>query len=359
MIKSPIKVKLSSTVIVLLKWGVDKLPKSINKKPLKNYDYRVMLVKRSNQIKFFPSAHVFPGGAVDEHDNSKEWEQVIEKPIPSNLSIRISALREIFEETNFFLDKNEKLINDKNKPIIEKLQSDLMNKETSKTNNFLLNFIKDSGIKLKLDQLYQWARWVTPILGPKQTHRFDTYFYVIPIYQYPESCKIDGTENVEMDWLSPEEALEEHRIGNISLPPPTWFTFHQLSKCHTIDQVIELAKERDSLDILYDPIMTKPTIPSNASTNLPQERYQVLSGDYIYEQEKQKQNQQQQQSSDSSTNSNPNLNLNPNHKNRIITRSRIGDLNDQFSWIYEYQNNIPGSVDSKYDGANTILPPKL
>ncbi|KAN0038347.1 hypothetical protein ACTA71_000521 [Dictyostelium dimigraforme] len=349
MIKSPIKVKLSSTVIVLLKWGVDKIPKSINKKPLKNYDYRVMMVKRSNQIKFFPSAHVFPGGAVDENDNSKEWEEVIEKPIPSNLPIRISALREIFEETNFFLDKNDKLINDHQN--IEKLQADLMNKETSKTNNFLLNFIKESGVKLKLDQLYQWARWVTPILGPKQTHRFDTYFYITPIYQYPESCKIDGTENVEMDWLSPEEALEEHRMGKISLPPPTWLTFHQLSKCHTIDQAIELAKKRDSLNILYDPIMTKPTIPSNASTNLPQERYQVLTGDYIYEKEKEKENQQQQQQ--------PLSTINPNQKNRIITRSRIGDLNDQFSWIYEYQNNVPGSIDCQYDGANTILPPKL
>ncbi|KAK5579587.1 hypothetical protein RB653_009271 [Dictyostelium firmibasis] len=349
---TPIKVKLSSTVIVLLKWGVDKIPSSINKKPLKNYDYRVMMVKRSNNIKFFPSAHVFPGGAVDEHDNSLEWENVIEKPIPSNLPIRISALREIFEETNFFLDKNDKLI--KNSSRIENLQSDLMNKETSKINNFLLNFIKESDIKLNLSQLYQWARWVTPILGPKQTHRFDTYFYITPIYKYPESCKIDGTENVEMDWLSPEEALEEHRMGKISLPPPTWLTFHQLSKCHTIDQAIELAKKRDSLNILYDPIMTKPTIPSNASTTIPQERYQVLQGDYIYEQQ-----QQQQQQSSSSSATSTKATINPNQKNRIVTRSRTGDLNDQFSWIYEYQNTVPGSIDSQYDGANTILPPKL
>ncbi|KAN0044558.1 hypothetical protein ACTA71_006076 [Dictyostelium dimigraforme] len=354
MYQSPIKVKLSSTVIVLLKWKNSKIPKSFNKKPLKNYDYRVMMVKRSNDIKFLPLSHVFPGGAVDENDNSEEWENVIEKPIPSNLPIRISALREIFEETNFFLDKNDILINNKNKSIkttIQKLQNNLMNKETSKTNNFLLNFIKESGIKLKLDQLYQWARWITPILGPNQTHRFDTYFYITPIYQYPKSCKIDGSENIEMDWFSPEEALEEHKIGKISLPTPTWLTINQLSKCHTIDQAIELAKKRDSLNILYDPIITKPTIVSTTTNMVSQERYQVLTGDYIYEKEHQ-QNQQPFTSSSSSTTTT----INPNQKNRLITRSSIGDLNNQFSWIHEYQNNVPGSIDCQYDGANTISP---
>ncbi|EGC29985.1 hypothetical protein DICPUDRAFT_42098, partial [Dictyostelium purpureum] len=340
------KIKLASTAVVLLKWGningssLKKLD-LLNKKPLEKFDYRVMMVKRSNKIKFFPSAHVFPGGAVDQHDFKPEWSNIFEKGLNGspikNLPIKVSALREVLEETNFFLDKNRQLMDEKNLSEIESLQKNLMDREASAKTNFLFDFLNEKkekdNIVVSLNNLYQWARWVTPDLGPKQTHRFDTYFYLNPLYEYPELCKIDGTENTQLDWFSPDEALEEHRLGNISLPPPTWFTFQQLSKLYTLDEVINVAKQREEAEILYEPKMVEGITIKKFDYY---ERNQVLNGDSLFETGKEGPS-----------------------KNRIIIRSRSGSLTDQYSWYYEYLNNIPNSIDRQYNGCKTNLPSKL
>lgn len=105
-------------------------------------DYRVLMVKRSNIASFLASAFVFPGGKVDSSDFSPEWWSIFNdscslnqqqlvttirdrtkggprppiitspltmpspteqlntsSPLPPDLSLRITAIRETFEET--------------------------------------------------------------------------------------------------------------------------------------------------------------------------------------------------------------------------------------------------------------------
>lgn len=58
--------------------------------------------------------------------------------------------------------------------------------------------------------------------------RFNTFFFIGE--HLSRSVKIDQQEICDYCWLPPFEALQEHRDGKLSLPPPTFVTLHQLSK---------------------------------------------------------------------------------------------------------------------------------
>lgn len=115
---------------------------------LNNFDYNVLLLKRSKNMKSWPGLHVFPGGKLDEpYDTTYKWLDVFfdakktvtikSEPtllrrlfkgfinensignsleynnnqrtfqLPNELSYRLCAIRETFEETGKFLNKRK------------------------------------------------------------------------------------------------------------------------------------------------------------------------------------------------------------------------------------------------------------
>ena len=59
----------------------------------------VLMVRRSHKAVFMGSAHVFPGGAVDEIDSSPlARESIVWSGAPEEFRWRAAALRELFEE---------------------------------------------------------------------------------------------------------------------------------------------------------------------------------------------------------------------------------------------------------------------
>ncbi|KAF2071074.1 hypothetical protein CYY_007611 [Polysphondylium violaceum] len=338
-----LKTRLSSTVVVLLKWGNGMI------KPKHNlYDYKIMMVKRTEKIKAFPGAHVFPGGSVDQSDHDPRWNTLY--PNIKDLPSKIAALREVFEETNFILDdKLNKLLFTSKLDELDQLRKTLNgtcgvpssshDSSINNNDNVFYDFISKSSLTPTLSNLYQWARWVTPIGAMAPTHRFNTLFYIAPIETYPTNAAIDNGENVQLDWFSPDEALHQHNIGNIALPPPTWLTIQQLSHCHTIEQAVQLAKQRQEKDIPYEPKLIKPTISaSNLTSDSSHVSYQlqVLKGDILFD--------------------NPKIDIDTiGPKNRIVTYSRSGNLANHKTWYYSYQNTVPKDMDELYNNSKSNL----
>jgi 8-oxo-dGTP pyrophosphatase MutT (NUDIX family) len=132
----------------------------------------VLLVRRSPDASFMPGVWVFPGGVVeaDESVAPGAEEAAADR---EELSHRACALRELREE---------------------------------------------AGIELPVEaELRPWSRWITPEIVPV---RFDTRFYVAlaPPHSPPRP---DGAETTEAAWISPREALDRHRQGELSLVFPT------------------------------------------------------------------------------------------------------------------------------------------
>lgn len=96
------------------------------------FNYKILTLKRSSNSSFMPDVHVFPGGTVEKADSVQDWMHLFEScginknkfdvfnkstnkaPIFENpttdgisktISLRISAIRETFEESGILICK--------------------------------------------------------------------------------------------------------------------------------------------------------------------------------------------------------------------------------------------------------------
>jgi 8-oxo-dGTP pyrophosphatase MutT (NUDIX family) len=145
---------------------------------------QVLLVQRNPEARFMPGVWVFPGGAVDAADGDGERAH------------RAAAVRELAEE---------------------------------------------AGIELDPGELVAYSRWITPRVVPI---RFDTRFYLAlaPAHSPP---KPDGSETVDADWFHPQDALDRHRAGELSLVFPTIKHLESLVGFENAAEALEAAGRRE------------------------------------------------------------------------------------------------------------------
>lgn len=135
-------------------------------------DIEVLMVRRGHKASFMANSYVFPGGRVDPADAL---------PDPA-LATRRCAARELAEEAGLH--------------------------------------VGDLGPA----ELVYFAQWVTPTHEPK---RFDTAFFLwaMPPGQTPV---VDAREVFDLQWLTPQAALQRYAEGALNLPPPTVCTLEDL-----------------------------------------------------------------------------------------------------------------------------------
>jgi hypothetical protein len=99
-----------------------------------------------------------------------------------------------------------------------------------------------------VDQLLAFSRWITP---PHMRYRYDTNFYLCELQRNRtehtpvdascsrrEAAAVDHQEVVELEWLTPLDALRRHANHSLQLSPPTWVTLCQLSAYHNLDHLL-------------------------------------------------------------------------------------------------------------------------
>ncbi len=165
----------------------------------------VLMLRRNSKIAF-GGMWVFPGGRVDDHE-------VVAGDVEA--SARAAAVREVEEE---------------------------------------------AGLQLSAERLVPWSYWVPPpmpsmtLKGPRR--RFSTWFFAAPA---PDGAvAIDYGEIHEDRWLSPHEALDQHRERQIELAPPTWITLRQLTEHSTVDAAMAWAATAPSEEFRTKPIGKDP-----------------------------------------------------------------------------------------------------
>jgi len=141
-------------------------------------DGEILLVQRSSRLDFHGGAWVFPGGRVDAHEEAAAAGDALD-------AARAAAVREVMEET---------------------------------------------GLSVAASTLVTISRWTTPIQAPK---RFLTWFFLAPVDVHAEA-RVDGREIVASRWVSPAAAIDEHRAGQLDIPPPTFVTLTSLTNVRSL-----------------------------------------------------------------------------------------------------------------------------
>uniref|UniRef100_UPI00358F3AB2 acyl-coenzyme A diphosphatase NUDT19 isoform X1 n=1 Tax=Myxine glutinosa TaxID=7769 RepID=UPI00358F3AB2 len=242
------------------------------------FDYRVLLLRRSNRSSFMPGAMVFPGGLVDEADFSAAWKPLLSRAcdsskcqqnfglpptqwkqdraplftrdrsvgLPAEVAFRICAIRETFEESGVLLTIPME------DPLMDNCHNDFP-KDVAKMDrwrqliwddatNFArmcttLNCVPD------IWALHEWSDWLTPAYYPVSPNRYDTVFFITCLKNLPSAVQ-DNTETFLVEWLLPTVALSRFESASLWLPRPQIYELSRLCRIPSLELLQNFSKKR-------------------------------------------------------------------------------------------------------------------
>ena len=214
----------------------------------------VLMMQRNLHSGFVPGHHVFPGGAVDEHDGSEEVgalcaglddqsaSAILGVP-RGGLAYWVAAIREAFEEAGLLLAYGA------GGAIIELMQSQAVarfsayRRAVDEGIRTFADVLGEEQLRLATDRLVYFAHWITPI---GRSRRYDTRFFIAEAARSQEALS-DRRETIDHVWITPGAALDKERRGEFEMRLPTVRTlelFAQFDRTATL-----IAAMRDSRDI--------------------------------------------------------------------------------------------------------------
>ena len=180
---------------------------------LRRNTFELLLMRRTEKSTFVPGAWVFPGGTVEEQDRVDDDEL---------MTARRCAVRELFEESGILLSR----VTPDPELLAEKRRA-LLNHSTSFA-------AIEKELPLQYEELVWTARWITPLGVPK---RFDTWFFLAAVDD-DTAAEADQIEGTELLWIRPQEALDRHRSGALSMVFPTLKNLEALLPFSSVDELL-------------------------------------------------------------------------------------------------------------------------
>ena len=190
-------------------------------------ELEVLMVQRSNSG-MFANALVFPGGMLEEDDEAADWLPRLKghaELTAFERSLRISAIREVWEETGILLcdpDGACPAAQPSNEP------------------GAFRQIVEQFDLTLDLSAVQPFSNWITPPGAPK---RYDTHFFLAQFHGKAEGAS-DGVETTHLKWLCPNGLLERHDREEIDLLLPTLGNLQLLTRSESPASAIREAGER-------------------------------------------------------------------------------------------------------------------
>lgn len=184
---------------------------------LRDGPVEVLMIRRNGNSSFVPNAWVFPGGGAEEIDAALANEY---GDGSLQTTMRLTAVRETFEETGVWLGDALEDPEPKRRRLLAGSMTfrDLLHESPP-----------------QLEPLVWTSRWVTPVGMPK---RFDTFFFLARVSRDVVATP-EEQEAVEVLWISPEEAVERHKAGELQMVFPTWKNLEAISGFATVDELLD------------------------------------------------------------------------------------------------------------------------
>ena len=210
----------------------------------------VFMLRRNLRSDFVGGAYVFPGGAVDAPDRHGDLEPWCRGRTDLDASTRlgvasgglgfwVAAIRESFEESGYLLayDPDGDLVSLTEPSISSRFVEH--RRAVDGGQRSLVEVCRAEDLRLAVDNMWYFGHWITPEGAPR---RYDTRFFLAaaPPAQTPVH---DDREVIDNIWIRPEEALDRHRRGDLSMLPPTVASLRALLPSATAGEALAAAAE--------------------------------------------------------------------------------------------------------------------
>jgi len=237
--------------------------------------FEVLMVKRHQQIDFASGALVFPGGKTHAGDDDPAWEGHVSGWShfdAEQRGLRIAAIREAFEEAGILLAERTD-----GSPFAEACDP-AVREAVDRGERAFLDVVRELGVRLSLDALTVFARWITPTMMPK---RFDTWFYVVRA-PADQVAACDGRETVDAEWIAPSEVLRLADAGERTVIFPTRMNVKLLAEANSAADAVARAAARPLVTVLPEvksgPDGRRLVLPPDAGYGVVEERMDRVMG---------------------------------------------------------------------------------
>lgn len=178
---------------------------------LKNSE--VFLAKRNPKVSFLGGWHAFPGGKIDTGDAEIEVRNCKDKDLAKFIAC---AVRETFEETGILLVRNgDKMTKGQRNSLLD----DLMSGRSS-----FAEILAHWELWIDAEDFSYTGFWTTPPISPV---RFKTRFFIANCP--PKQDSTTEGELVEGKFLTPENALNLWKNGEVIISPPVLIALQELA----------------------------------------------------------------------------------------------------------------------------------
>ncbi|XP_024945312.1 nucleoside diphosphate-linked moiety X motif 19 isoform X2 [Cephus cinctus] len=229
-----------------------------------HYDYRLLCLKRHQNSSFMPGTYVFPGGLTEAADADLKWKKQFaafgfdgnsfsslfpenqKRPqifkaelneLPREISLRITAIRETFEECGILLCKRLKK-NNSTSEWAEVIPRAEVQSWQNKVHNDATEFYKlCEGLQCYPDlwALHEWNNWLTPTFYTGK--RYNTIFFLACMPMLPQT-KIESTEMEDITWDTPKNLISSSKV---LLGPPQHYEISRIANFECLDNLLEFA----------------------------------------------------------------------------------------------------------------------
>ena len=210
-----------------------------------------LLMRRHLKSKFAAGDFVFPGGKIEADDNPEDapaWCRGLDvKDAARRLGLGdaprtalgywIGAIRETFEEAGLLLATDGP-----GRPVaLDAARVAEYRRACQADNRAFWSMVRTEGLRLATDRLVYFAHWITP---EEQPLRFDTRFFAAPAPAGQEASG-DDYEMTDLKWLTPTEAVDAQRRGEITLRNPTVKNLLLFDGARTTTEALDGVRNRE------------------------------------------------------------------------------------------------------------------
>jgi 8-oxo-dGTP pyrophosphatase MutT (NUDIX family) len=211
----------------------------------------VLMLQRNFQSGFMPGMHVFPGGALDDSDYSRDACALctglddgtasgilgIER---GGLAYWVAAIRESFEEAGILLacDAHGATVALNEPAVMEHFRCERHALNAGERE--FTTWIAGENLRLSADRLVYFSHWITPVGAPR---RYDTRFFIARAPDAQEPLH-DNVEAIAHEWVQPARALEAHARGGFNMRTPTLKTLELFAPFESAERLIAAMRAR-------------------------------------------------------------------------------------------------------------------
>ncbi|XP_068147226.1 acyl-coenzyme A diphosphatase NUDT19 [Drosophila tropicalis] len=249
----------------------------------KAYDFNLLLIKRSERTSYTLNHCVFPGGGFDvKSDESSDWlnyfqsfgihqdhldqlrckDQVSGRPnlmtdgknFSRDISLRITALREAFEEVGILLCRQRGNLWHGSPSLVHPAEHSEWQQKVHNDASQFLELCRHLDVIPDLWTLHEWSIWRS---GATSSRKFDTVYYITVLEQPASQVELllEPQEVISAHWLNPSEAWSSYQKEIIWLPFILMYEIGKLMNFHQAKDLFDFASKRNALgSTLIQPI---------------------------------------------------------------------------------------------------------